>query len=572
MRNSRKLPSFFQFRHLSVQITTLSPREITRHNLEIGSLGRAGKIAAARNLFDRMTNRDVVSWNAIITAHWQNNNLSESKKLFSSMRERNIVSWNTMIAGCLHSCLVDEAFAYFLEMPDRNLQSWNVMLSGFVRFDRMDEAEKLFGEMANRNVISYTAMLDGFARDGKIDCARQLFDVMPERNSVSWAAMISGYVENGRFKEAECLFLQMREKNVVAITAMITGYCKEGKVEAARTLFDGILHKDIISWNAMIAGYSHNGYGERALKLHVQMMEAGMRADHATIIGLLTACSALSLLQRGRQSHAISIKSGLEFDISLCNALMSMYSRCGSIDDSELVFQTMQNRDLVSWNTIIAAFAQHGLYQKMMAFFVDMEANKFIPNGLTFLGLLSGCRGSGKADESLDWFNLMVSGYEIAPTPEHYGCIVDILSRAGMWDKAWELVKEMPFEAKGSTVWGALLGGCHVYRNLKLGEVAAEKILQQDPKCSGAYVMLSNMYAAGGMWEQASKVRELMNRCGVKKQPGNSWIEISNKVHVFLVGDSSHSDIERIHFELECIRLHIRKHAAEIDVSDYIYV
>ncbi|PKU71119.1 pentatricopeptide repeat-containing protein At4g02750-like [Dendrobium catenatum] len=573
MREVSKLAPFFESLKRSVQISTLSQRELSRRNLQIGSLARAGNIAAARMLFDRMPNRDVVSWNAMITAHWQNNNLPESKKLFRSMPERNIVSWNTMIAGCLNNCLVDEAFSYFLEMPKRNVASWNVMISGFVKFDRMNEAEKLFDEMPERNVISYTAMLDGLARNGMIDCARKLFDTMEGRNLlnlVSWAAMISGYVENGRFEEARYLFHQMPEKNLVVITAMITGYCKEGKVEAARSLFDGISHKDIVSWNAMIAGYSHNGYGEEALKLHILMMEVGMRADHATIIALFTACSALSLLQRGRQSHAISIKTRLDSDISLCNALMTMYSRCGSIGDSEFVFQTMQNRDVVSWNTIIAAFAQHGLYQKVMALFLDMEADKFIPNGVTFLSILSACGHSGKANESLKWFNLMVSRYEITPMPEHYGCLVDILCKAGMWDEACKHVKDMPFEAK-RTIWGSLLGACQMYRNLELGEVAAEKLFQLDPKCSGAYVMLSNIYAAVGMWKQVSRVREKMNRCGVKKQPGYSWTEISDKVHIFLVGDSSHPDIGRIQFELKCIGLHMRNSTAEVAVSDCIY-
>ncbi|KAG0470072.1 hypothetical protein HPP92_016171 [Vanilla planifolia] len=362
MRNSTNVASVFQSFNLSVRIPLLSKQEISRRNLEIGFFSRVGNLDAARQLFDGMSKRDVVSWNAIITAHWQNNDFLESKKLFECMPKRNIISWNTMIAGCLRNGLVDEAFRYFIKMPDRNVASWNAMISGFVRFDRMDEAEKLYEEMHNRNVISYTVMVDGFARNGKMNRARKLFDMMPERNAVSWAAMISG----------------------------------EGKVETARKLFEGICHKDIVSWNAMISGYSHNGFGEEVLKLEIRMMEEGLRPDHATLIAVLTTCSTLCLLQRGRQIHVISIKYGLESDVSLSNALMNMYSKCGSIYDSELIFQTMRSRDLVSWNTIIAAFAQHGLYQKVLSFFRDMDATEFIPNGVTFLSLLSACGHAGK--------------------------------------------------------------------------------------------------------------------------------------------------------------------------------
>ncbi|KAG0471647.1 hypothetical protein HPP92_016193 [Vanilla planifolia] len=453
MRNPTNVASVFQSFKLSVRIPLLSKQDISRRNLEIGFFSRVGNLDAARQLFDGMSKRDVVSWNAIITSHWQNNDFLESKKLFECMPKRNNISWNTMIAGCLSNGLVDEAFRYFIKMPDRNVASWNVMISGFVRFDRMDEAEKLYEEMHNRNVISYTVMVDGFARNGKMNRARKLFDMMPERNAVSWAAMISEYVENGSFEEAKFLFDQMPEKNVVAITAMITGYCREGKVETVRKLFEGICHKDIVSWNTMISGYSHNSFDEDVLKLEIRMMEE--------------------------------------------------------------------------------AFAQHGLYQKVLSFFRDMDATEFIPNGITFLGLLSACGHAGKVDESLTWFRLMVSTYGITRRPEHYACIIDILSRAGMLEKACEQIKDMPFGAEG-TVWGALLGTCQMYRNLSLGELAAERLLQLDPTCSGAYVMLSNIYAAVGMWEGVTNVREVMKRYGVKKQPAYSWTEISDKVHLFL--------------------------------------
>ncbi|XP_073010744.1 pentatricopeptide repeat-containing protein At3g02330, mitochondrial-like isoform X1 [Typha latifolia] len=538
-------------------VRTLSTVEVFHRNLKISALCRGGKIDAARQLFDEMPNRDVVSWNAIISAHWKNGDLAECTRLFNSMPERNVVSWNSMIAGCIENGRPDEAFEYFNTMPKRNIASWNAMLSGFIKYDRLIEAEKMFSEMPQKNVISYTAMVDGFARHGEIAKARELFDRMPKRNMISWAAMVSGYVENGMFEEARRLFDQMPEKNVVVYTAMITGYSKEGKVEDARMVFNGIRTKDIVSWNAMIAGYVQNGHAEEALKLHIQMLELGVKPDHATLIAILTACSTLVLLQHGRLTHAVAIKTRLESNISLCNALMTMYSKCGSICESDLLFQNFESRDLVSWNTIIAAYAQHGRYEKVVALFRDMEASGLAPNGVTFLSILSACGHAGKANDSLNWFNIMISKYGVSPRAEHYACLVDILGRAGQLEKACDYIREMPFEAEGA-VWGALLGACQTYPNLELGELAAKKLVLLDSQNSGAYVMLSNIYAASGMWSEVTRMRGLMKEQGVKKQPGYSWTEIADKVHLFLVGDASHPEISKIMSELQRIGLHMK--------------
>ncbi|KAA8530815.1 hypothetical protein F0562_005561 [Nyssa sinensis] len=523
----------------------------------IGALSRAGNIGDARQLFDKMLKRDVVSWNAIVTGYWQNGHLEEAKRLFQSMTGRNVVSWNSMIAGCVENDKIDEAFQYFRMMPQRNTASWNAMISGFVRYRRIEEASRLFEEMPRRNVISYTAMIDGYTMNGEIERARALFDCMPCKNAVSWTVMISGYVENGRFEEARELFDLMPDKNVVAMTAMITGYCKEGKMENARILFEDIQCKDHVSFNAMISGYAQNGSGEEALRLHVEMLRRGMQPDNSTLVSVLTACSSLASLKEGRQTHILILKNGFDSHVSVCNALIAMYSKCGGIMESELAFGHIDTPDLVSWNTIIAASAQHGLYEKAVGFFNQMGYNGFEPDGITFLSLLSACGHTRMVDESMYWFDSMIRNYRIIPRCEHYACLVDILSRAGQIEKAYKLIQEMPFEADLG-VWGALLAGCQVCLNVELGQLAAEKIMELDPKNSGAYVMLSNIYAAAGMWREVTRVRGLMKEQGVKKQPAYSWTEIGDKVHYFLGGDISHPDIEAIRSELKHINLQMK--------------
>ncbi|KAG6523894.1 pentatricopeptide repeat-containing protein At4g02750-like [Zingiber officinale] len=527
---------------------TLSPSELFHHNRRIASLGRTGQLHAARQLFDEMPIRDTVSWNAILTAHWHNSDLDGSKRLFQTMPHPNTVSWNSLITGCFHNGRPQEALHYFLNMPCscRNVASWNTTISGLVRYEHWDIAERLFLKMPAKNVISYTAMIDGLARRGEVDRARNLFDRMPKRNTVSWGAIISGYGENGLFEEARTLFNRMPEKNLVAITTVITGYCKQGRVDKARELFDGIQHKDLICWNAMLSGYVHNDHPGEALKLFIQLLETGMKPDHYTLIAVVKTCSSVGLLQQGRLVHAYAIKTtNWHLNVSLSNALVTMYSKGGCISDSELLFSNIHNRDLVSWNAIIAAFSEHGYQEKVVSLFNEMEEDGITPDDITFLSILSALGRAANIKDSLNWFSLMISKYGIQPKAEHYASVVDALCRAGHLEKACKYMGGMPLKAR-NFAWSAILAACQTNSHVELGESAAKKLLVLDSENSGAYVALSNIYAEAGMWREVTKVRAMMRQNRVKKQPGYSWTEISGNIHLFLVGDASHSEIDKI--------------------------
>ncbi|CAD6246246.1 unnamed protein product [Miscanthus lutarioriparius] len=489
---------------------SLAARRLLRDNQRISALARAGDVAAARRVFDSMPHRDVVSWNALLTALWRagRHHLPAARRLFDeAMPSRDVVSWNSIIAGCLAHGDLDAASAYFACAPKRNEATWNAMLAGLLRLGRADDADRLFGEMPKRNVVSYTTMVDGLAR--------------------------------------------------------------RGDVESARRLFDGIRAKDVISWNAMIAGYVHNGHGEEAMRLHAVMFREDVKPDHATLIAVLTACSALALLRQGKSTHAIAIKAMLESGVSFSNALMTMYSKCGNVGESELVFINLRTKDIVSWNTIIAAYAQHGKYQKVIALFHEMEVTGLIPDDITFLSVLSACGHVGMVDASLKLFDLMSSKYAISPRAEHYACIVDILSRAGQLEKASSYIKDMPLEAE-KNVWGSLLGACQIHGNVQLGELAAKMLVQSDSESSGPYVILSNIYAAAGMWGQVNQVRGQMKERGVKKQPGYSWTEIANEVHMFVGGDASHPEMRKIISELRKISFHMRMVTNEAHIMIFL--
>ncbi|KAD7117539.1 hypothetical protein R6Q59_005846 [Mikania micrantha] len=545
-------------RYISTNVLDFpSFRDVYKSNVRIGRLSREGKMDLARKLFDEMPNRDVVSWNAIITGYWKNGLIEESKRLFDSMPLRNVVSWNSMIAGCIECGSIDAAYLYFNEMPKRNIASWNAMISGFIRHEMIEESLKLFEEMPRRNVISYTAMIDGYAQIGEIEKARKLFESMPIRNEVSWTVMISAYVEIGKFDEAKELFGQMPYKNVVSVTSMITGYCKEGNMDDARVLFEQIQHRDDVSYNAMITGYAQNGRGEEALRLLIDMIRSRLRPDQYTLVSILAACSSLASLTEGKQTHALVFKYRFNTNVSVGNALITMYSKCGNILDFESIFEHICTPNIVSWNTIIAAFAQHGLYEKAVCYFKKIELHGIEPDGITFLSLLSACGHAGMVKESLYWFESMKTIYKAEPRYEHYACLIDILGRSGQVEKAYKMIQEMPFEADFG-VWGALLAGCCFSLNIELAELAAQEIMKLDPKNSGAYVMLSNIYAASGLWRKVTKVRLLMKENDVKKQTAFSWMEIDNMVHHFVGGDASHLAIDEVHAVIVQLYSHMK--------------
>ncbi|KAK7399581.1 hypothetical protein VNO78_10766 [Psophocarpus tetragonolobus] len=532
--------------------------DVYHANLNIAALSRAGNVDAARKLFDKMPTKDVVTWNSMLSAYWQNGLLQHSKSFFDSMPLKNVVSWNSMIAACLQNDDLHDAFRYFAAAPEKNAASYNAMISGLARCGRVGEAQRLFEEMPCPNVVSYTSMVDAYSRvEGGIGRARALFQAMPRRNAVSWTVMINGLVENGMCHEAWEVFVRMPQKNDVARTAMITGFCKEGKMDEARSLFEEIQCRDCVSWNIIITGYAQNGGGEEAWSLFSQMIRTGMQPDDLTFVSIFTACASLASLEQGRQSHALVIKHGFDSDLSVSNALITMHSKCGGIDGSELVFGQIYYPDLVSWNTIIAAFAQHGLYDKARSYFDQMVTDSVQPDGITFLSLLSACCRAGKVHESVNLFCLMVHNYGIPPRFEHYACLVDVMGRAGQLQRACKIINEMPFK-EDSSIWGAVLAACCVHLNVKLGELAARRILNLDPYNSGPYVMLSNIYAAAGKWKDVHRIRVLMKERGVKKQRAYSWLQIGNKTHCFVGGDPSHPNINDIHVALRRITLHMK--------------
>ncbi|PON86323.1 DYW domain containing protein [Trema orientale] len=289
----------------------------------------------------------------------------------------------------------------------------------------------------------------------------------------------------------------------------------------------------------MIAGYVQCGKPKEATNLFLEMEKVGLKPNEVTVVAVLAACADLGDLYLGRRIHEYSSRSGFGKDVRVSNTLIDMYVKCGCLEDAQEVFHEMEERTVVSWSAMIQGLAIHGKAEEALRLFSEMIRAGVKPNWVTFLGLLHACSHMGLIDEGRNFFAGMTRDYGIVPRIEHYGCMVDLLSRAGLLQDAHEFIKNMPIKPNG-VVWGALLGGCKVHKNIALAEEAIRHLSELDPLNDGYYVVLSNIYAQAERWEDTAQVRKLMRDRGVKKTPGWSSITVDGICHEFVAGDESH--------------------------------
>uniref|UniRef100_K3XVX2 Pentatricopeptide repeat-containing protein n=3 Tax=Setaria italica TaxID=4555 RepID=K3XVX2_SETIT len=522
-------------------------RDVVAWTAMVSAYARRGMLRDARALFDHPdARRNVVTWTALLSGYARARRVEEAEALFERMPERNVVSWNTMLEAYVAAGRVDDACTLFDRMPVRDAGSWNILLAALVRAGRVDEARKLFQRMPGRDVMAYTTMVTGIARYGNVDEARVLFDAMPNRNVVSWNAMISGYIGNHRIDEALDLFMKMNRRDTASWNIMINGFIQNKDLKRARELFDKTPERNVVTWTTMMKGYLQGMQSELALRLFNGMLTEGVTPNKVTFLGALDACSNLAALCEGQQVHQMICKTAFQFDTFVESALMNVYSKCGEIGLARKLFDVSREKDLISWNGIIAAYAHHGVALEAIRLYDKMQENGYKPNDVTYVVLLSACSHSGLVDDGLKIFESMVKDRSVAVRDEHYTSLIDLCSRAGRLDDAKRLIHCLKIKPASGSVWSALLGGCNAHGNVSIGNLAARSLLEAEPDNAGTYTLLSNIYASAGKWKEAAQIRSEMNNRGLKKQPGCSWIEVANKVHIFVSRDKSHSESELI--------------------------
>lgn len=454
---------------------------------------------------------------------------------------------------------LDLACQVFERITSRDIVSWNSVITAFAQADRPDEALGLFRRMDGEGVwqpneVTMVSVLSACGKKGEIELGSMVCDYI-EKNGVRPSlvlsnAMLDMYTKCGSMECAEEVFSGMEKKDSVSWTTMLVGYARAGDFDAAFRVFESMDDKDIASWNALISAYEQSGRPKEALDLFRRLLHTDTRPDEITLVSTLSACAQLGAIELGRWIHVYVKKQKLRLNLHLTTSFIDMYAKCGDLETALEVFSSVKKRDVYVWSAMLAGLAMHGQGQAAVDLFLQMQAAKVKPNGVTFTNVLCACSHAGLVESGRLFFSQMLPVYGVAPKTEHYGCMVDILGRAGLLDEAVNLMQTMPMPPQAS-VWGALLGACRIHGNLVLGELASKRILELDPGNDSAYVLLSNIYAKSGKWDDVAELRKLMKEAGIKKEPGCSLMEVDGVVHEFLVGDSYHHSSEKIYTKLK---------------------
>jgi pentatricopeptide repeat protein len=333
---------------------------------------------------------------------------------------------------------------------------------------------------------------------------------------------------------------------------LVDMYGKCGDVLNARKVFDGLQNRNVVVWTSLMTAYLQNGDFEETLNLLTCMDQEGIMANEFTFAVLLNACAGIAVLKHGDILHARVEKLGFKNRVIVGNGLINMYSKSGSIDSSYNVFFDMMHRDIITWNAMICGYSQHGLGKQALLVFQDMVSTGECPNHVTFVGVLSACAHLALVKEGFYYLDQLMKHFKVEPGLEHYTCVVAVLCQAGLLEEAENFMKTT--QVKWDVVaWRVLLNACNVHRNYSLGKRIAETILQMDPRDVGTYTLLSNMYAKARSWDGVTTIRKMMRERNVKKEPGVSWLEIRNVVHVFSSDGSNHPECIQIYNKVQIL-------------------
>nr|DAD38291.1 TPA_asm: hypothetical protein HUJ06_008932 [Nelumbo nucifera] len=533
--------------------------------IEFCAVSDSGNIHYARKIFSQISHPNTFTWNTILRGYANSPFPRPSLHLFNQMLKSgakpNSFTFPSVIKACAHLAAFEQGMQLhgFISKSgvDYDLFSINGLIHMYAVCGKTDFARRLFDTSCQRDLVSWNSMLTGYVSCGLLAQARQLFDEMPERGVVSWNVMISGYCKSGDVDTARKLFDGMPIRNAESWNTLIAGYAKCGLVENSRDLFDQMPVRNIISWSAMITAYAQGDRPLEALALFDRMRKANLKPNWATIVSALSACAHIGALDRGRSIHLYVDQSKMKVDSIIGTALIDMYAKCGSIENAFRIFDMLASKDVFSWTAMIGGLAVNGHAEKALELFSQMEGDGVRPNEVTFVGVLSACSHGGFVELARQHFNSMKLVYGIDPQMEHYGCMVDTLGRAGLLQEAVPFLEAIPVKAN-PVLWGTLLGACWIHRNAKIGEYVGDRLVELQPDDGGVYVLLSNIYATVGRWDDARRVRVLMKSKGLKKSPGRSSIEVHGAIHEFYAGDKSHPRIEEIYLMLDKIRSRLK--------------
>ncbi|XP_054794236.1 pentatricopeptide repeat-containing protein At1g59720, chloroplastic/mitochondrial-like [Prosopis cineraria] len=428
-------------------------------------------------------------------------------------------------------------------------------------------ATRFFNHFQNPNSFMWNTLIRAYARsthfkDRAIELYRAMMEnelVVPDKHTYPFVLKACAYMFyffEGKQMHGHILKLGL-ESDIHVCNSLIHFYATCGYLDLAQIVFDKMFERSKVSWNVLIDSYVRVSEFDTALKLFIQMQNA-YEPDNYTMQSVISACAGLGALSLGLWAHAYILKKSemdMADDVLINTCLVDMYCKCGSLEIAEQVFESMPDKDVNSWNSMILGLAMHGKAEAALDCFTRMvKTQRFVPNSITFVSVLSACNHRGKVNEGLEYFDMMIKEYNIEPRLEHYGCLVDLLARAGRIEEALNLVSEMPMKPD-AVIWRSLLDACCKQQaSVELSEEMAQQIFESEGSdCSGVYVLLSKVYASARRWDNVGSLRQLMTDKGVTKEPGCSLVEIDGVTHEFFAGDTTHPQSEHIYKFLNVI-------------------
>lgn len=508
----------------------------------------------ARKLFDEVPRRDVFIWNTLIRGYADRGPCQQAILLYRNMHQSGLLPDNYTFPFVVRACAVHSAF-----WEGRQVHC-NVIKNGFALdvfvqsslvslYSQSGEtlnSELVFGEMAVRNIVSWTAMIAGYVQNGLFDKGLSAFEEMmasgTQPNAVTLVSVLPAcasleFLNLGKLIHGYGLKLGV-DSDISLVNTLIALYSKCGHVDIAKSLFDRMAVQSLVSWNAIIAAYEQNKFGADAIKLFCRMQNESVEYDYITMVSVISACASMGSLNTGKWVHELVRSKGLETNVSITNALIDMYAKCGNINLAIDVFYMLPYRSVVSWTSIIGACASHGAGGDAVMLFSKMKEEGIRPNSFTFTAVLTACRHSGLVEEGKKHFESMTKDYLFMPGIEQCACMVDLLGRAGELLEAYEFIDNMPIEADVS-VWGALLGACRIHGNLELAELVADRLYKLNPQSVSFHILMINIYAEAGRWKDVARLRKLMEEKELKKIPGHSLVEVNQRFNTFMSGSRS---------------------------------
>jgi pentatricopeptide repeat protein len=513
---------------------------------------KAGRLDLALKVFDEMPCKNVVSWTTLVASLSRAGRRHDALRRFAEMRASGVAcdphAYTAALTACVHAGLLlrgREVHAICAKLGlDAVPSVANMLATLYARFGDLDRALAAVSRMGSRDVVGWTTLIASYVQTGREEDAIGTFVRMLHEeqsnsaapNEYTFSAVIAACANIERACLGEQLHAQAARRGLshsrAVANSLVKLYARCKCLSAAHDVFRESTVKDVVSWSAIISGYALEGFAEEAFAMFSEMRHHSScpQPNEFTFASLLSVCASAASMDAGRQLHALAVAFGLEHHAMVRSSLIDMYAKSGSMSDAGLIFSNRTRDDVISWTAMIVGHAEHGRSNEALELFEEMCRIGLRPDHVTFIGVLCACSHAGEVELGLRYLDAMSKRYGVEPSKEHYGCVVDLLCRAGRIHEAEELIGRIAANERDGVVWTSLLRACAAQGAEETGKKAAERLLEAEPWGSGAHVAMANLYASKGQWRKAAQERHLMKQKGVVKGvAGWSSVEVGGE-------------------------------------------